>query len=397
MVSEHQKRAVALWMVLIVGIVAYASWLFVAASNKRDNPSTSLVLSNDVYAYPDTWLCLYNDFGCDAQDLEEECLDTSVMTEGGQSSAIFYPGGEFEQNVSAVGKQTEDNGWCIEFKTSDVDVFLGEERQASNYLDYFLLDAYWYPGGSAGASTTCVSDGETWKPHKEWVYIFLHDPETGVTSTGIQMSYSCITSASDSHVFTYMGIGLTEQRKLGNKHAGLYRALSVTSSIEKDEVKANITHPYAHLAFQLQQEPNSYQIVTEIDPFDIAEMLGNIGGFWDLILILWPIFFVAATRQEPHLKPRDFKKPAAILAGKPSLAGVTASLPRPLKRRMSTGGQTGRTIDIAEHQIERPYWEPPSPVIEVPAPRPLRGFWGWRRRPWVVSSPKLAPSCDTHC
>lgn len=117
----------------------------------------------------------------------------------------------------------------------------------------------------------------------------------------------------------------------------------------------------------------------------------------DLILILWPIFFVAATRQEPHLKPRDFKKPAAILARKPSLAGVTASLPRPLKRRMSTGGQTGRTIDIAEQQIERPYWEPPSPVIEVPAPRPLRGFWGWRRRPWVVSSPKVAPSCDTHC
>lgn len=32
------------------------------------------------------------------------------------------------------------NGWCVEFKTSDVTVFDGEERLASNYLDYFLLD-----------------------------------------------------------------------------------------------------------------------------------------------------------------------------------------------------------------------------------------------------------------
>lgn len=32
------------------------------------------------------------------------------------------------------------NGWCVEFKTSEVTAFRGEERLASNYLDYFLLD-----------------------------------------------------------------------------------------------------------------------------------------------------------------------------------------------------------------------------------------------------------------
>lgn len=47
-----------------------------------------------------------------------------------------------------------------------------------------------------------------------------------------------------------------------------------------NQVKANVTDPYAYLAIQLQQEPNSFQIITEINPFDIAEMLGNIGGFW---------------------------------------------------------------------------------------------------------------------
>lgn len=38
----------------------------------------------------------------------------------------------------------------------------------------------------------------------EWVYIFLVDPATNAPSTGIQTSYSCVTSETNSHVFTYM-------------------------------------------------------------------------------------------------------------------------------------------------------------------------------------------------
>ena len=38
----------------------------------------------------------------------------------------------------------------------------------------------------------------------EWVYLFLNDPATNVPSTGIQVSYSCITEESNSHVFTYL-------------------------------------------------------------------------------------------------------------------------------------------------------------------------------------------------
>ena len=52
------------------------------------------------------------------------------------------------------------NGWCLDVKTSDVTVFLGEERDSSNYLDYFLLDVSLgrgvhrvepYHGGRGGA------------------------------------------------------------------------------------------------------------------------------------------------------------------------------------------------------------------------------------------------------
>ena len=46
------------------------------------------------------------------------------------------------------------------------------------------------------------------------------------------------------------------------------------------QVNASIEKPYAHLALQIQQEPNSFETITEIDPLDIAEMFGNVGGFW---------------------------------------------------------------------------------------------------------------------
>lgn len=83
----------------------------------------------------------------------------------------------------------------------------------------------------------------------------------------------------------------------------------------------------------------------------------------DLILILWPIFFVAATRQDPHLKPRDFKRSAEIVGGVTGFTGVTASLAGPLKRTMARGDKGGREIDVdaTEHQIERPYWEDSPP------------------------------------
>lgn len=46
------------------------------------------------------------------------------------------------------------------------------------------------------------------------------------------------------------------------------------------QVNESISAPYAYLAMEIQQEPNSLQIITEIDPLDVAEMLGNVGGFW---------------------------------------------------------------------------------------------------------------------
>ncbi|CAN0042249.1 unnamed protein product [Ectocarpus fasciculatus] len=109
-VPQHKRRAVALWTILIGGIIFYSSYLLYKAVRKRENPDSSIELSNTVFEYPDIWVCLYAGYGCDEWELEEECMTsaTANMTGWGNSSAVFYPGGDYEQEIPVEGKLTPD-------------------------------------------------------------------------------------------------------------------------------------------------------------------------------------------------------------------------------------------------------------------------------------------------
>lgn len=46
------------------------------------------------------------------------------------------------------------------------------------------------------------------------------------------------------------------------------------------QVWENVTAPFAYLSMEVAQSVDSYEIITEINPWEIAEFFGNIGGFW---------------------------------------------------------------------------------------------------------------------
>eukprot|EP00904_Undaria_pinnatifida_P008136 jgi/Undpi1/4452/HiC_scaffold_17.g07806.m1 len=337
------------------------SWMIASALMKRNDPDTSLILSNTVYDYPDVWVCLFENSGCDGADLQKDCAASSTLMEERPATAVFYPNTTLprdkrRKDIPGVTTLT-DLGWCVVFSTSEVTEFRGEERDPDVYLDYFLLDMYWYPGGSANASTTCVPDGEEWDSHKEWVYVYLHDPIKNTTSPGMQISYSCMTSGSTSHVFTTMGIGLTEEINLEKPDGRSYKALSTSTSNFKVKANRNLASPYAYLSMEIEQEQDSLKVITEINPLDVAEMLGNIGGFWDLILLLWPIFFVAATRENPTLKPRNLKKSVQRV-------GTSIGFAASLKRSSSGSSDSSRCVHPLEQPGERPYWESHRPAYK---------------------------------
>lgn len=113
--------------------------------------------------------------------------------------------------------------------------------------------------------------------------------------------------------------------------SSIYVCLLLVSFYKRTANITGIQAPYAYLSLELQQESNSMTVITEIDPLDLAEIFGEIGGFWDLILIAWPIFFVAVSYEPPHLKPRNFRESAARVTETAtkvlptSLHGLTAS------------------------------------------------------------------------
>ncbi|CAN0502911.1 unnamed protein product [Ectocarpus sp. 12 AP-2014] len=221
---------------------------------------------------------------------------------------------------------------------------------------------YWYPGGTANASTTCISEEGEWDSHSETVIVFLRDPDTGVLSAGIQVPYSCMTSESSSHVFTYMGIGLTKEDKLNQDDTASYKALEISSATYKDKRTDNITgitSPYAWLSMEIAQSTDSLEEITEINPLEIAELFGNVGGFWDLLLLLWPIFFISASRQDPHLKGRNFTK--SVTRGSDRVVDLTrrvnsaASLDLPYRLRRKAGDRQSNATD--EDEERPPAWE----------------------------------------
>lgn len=61
------------------------------------------LVQNIVYRFPDVWVCLYDQYGCDTEALEPECVSSAWNTEGGAPDAIFYPSeetGKSDQNAA---------------------------------------------------------------------------------------------------------------------------------------------------------------------------------------------------------------------------------------------------------------------------------------------------------
>ncbi|CAM9261431.1 unnamed protein product [Ectocarpus sp. 12 AP-2014] len=304
------------------------------------------------------------------------------MTEGGDPDAVFYPRVKLDQlhqvtteerqinaipdltNFDSEGNEQENGrGHCVVFETSAITDFLGQERDPHEYLDYVHLDMYWYPGGKFGNSTTCVNEGVEWADHREWVYGFMSDPEDPTAiSTGFPLSYSCITNTSNTHIFNTLGVGLTNQNKFMSDDISSYKALFTNFGVHKNTVNPNITMPYAYVSLEMKQQFDSWEIITESNPYEFAEMFGNIGGFWDLLLILWPLCFVAATQQDPHLKPRSFTK--SVVRGAERAAGVTKVVARAAPIRHSSSKSHASAVDGFEDQEVVPAWD------RQPAQRP---------------------------
>ncbi|CAN0440306.1 unnamed protein product [Pylaiella littoralis] len=380
---ESRRQSYGIWTLLIFGIVGYIGYICFNAVEKMKDPDVSFSLSNDGYTYPDLNVCMYDwGAGCDTGVLPEDCVFSSNSTEGGIAGGYYF--GENNGTIPTWARLTEDRGWCVTFFMSQIDNRVGMARNPEDYGDFSILDLSWYPGGAANKSNTCTaqSDEGIWEDHSGTVVIHLEDPASNdfVVSTGLQASYSCVTSTSNRLLQTEVRLGLTRTKLLGGEVTNSYKVATTSTYNYYTSRNASIEAPYASMKLNIKQGPNSLENLTEIDPVSIAEFLGNVGGFWDLLLLLLPIFLVSTLQQDPHLQVRNLRKTAS--------QGVEMVRRLNFKSKDRVGQEGFGDLNVEQ----TPSWDCQRPIEQVlPTSRPVVGVFPSTPSLRAARSPARSP------
>lgn len=100
--------------------------------------------------------------------------------------------------------------------------------------------------------------------------------------------------------------------KPGSKHCLLaaYDGADLPTPQKRNANVTGIVHPYAWLTMEIAQLTDSLEEITEIEPLEIAEIFGNVGGFWGefylccryIILGVTMIYYVLCEYRARHVQ-----------------------------------------------------------------------------------------------
>ena len=70
-----------------------------------------LTKQDEIYTYPDVWVCLYDNYGCDNSESERQCVMSIFDTEGGPTRATYRPGDDHETAINFTATSTDETVW----------------------------------------------------------------------------------------------------------------------------------------------------------------------------------------------------------------------------------------------------------------------------------------------
>ncbi|CAM9747341.1 unnamed protein product [Ectocarpus sp. 8 AP-2014] len=319
------------WVSLLVCITAYTIWQIWKIFDDLANPSTSLKITNDLYAYPYVLVCFFHGDGC---GFEDESVDTCVATALSESTYVGF-NGEYYDDLGAV---TESN--CVGFDLGSLE--FGDDITAE--VDQVFIDMWWYQSDMASTETNYYD------------HIGIYMSEEYPTESSLPflfVPYSRIEPGVREVIYkhTQLTIGKTTKKKLNGDVTTTFPPLVLSSSDFTAEIDWTTSEDdslqdaaYGRLYLDIKQGAFSRTAIAEVNPLDIGTFLGNIGGFWELLLILWGLFFIATREErEPKMKARDFAKTART-----TKELVTR------RRSLSVDSAAASTTSAVE---QRPQWE----------------------------------------
>ncbi|CAM9538946.1 unnamed protein product [Ectocarpus sp. 4 AP-2014] len=367
-VPEHRRRARVVWGALLLSMVAYMVWQAWAIHNAYDNPSTRIAVTDDRFEFPFISVCVFPGEGCDWSD---GSVDIFVADALDYSTVLDHNG---DAHVDLVVASQYSN--CVGFDLTQLDIaeVPPSELRASIGMNWLASDM---------ASTTdtyveqvaVIASASGVLPDEDEIS-FVYMPYDRYTTADTDLGE---TTAVD------LTIGKTTKKMLDGSTTTVFPALTMTTStaVSSIFISSSYYDEYAlgYLGLNVRQGPFSLTSVEEVSPLDVGSFLGNIGGFWELLIVLWGLLFFA-TREDrtPQLRARNFVQP---------LKEVVA-------RRRSLSVDSGASIAQPEElPQERPFFEGNQPPRLPPRPRGCNTTPGGRSTavgvstmsPAILSSP----------
>ncbi|CAM9630378.1 unnamed protein product [Scytosiphon promiscuus] len=225
--------------------------------------------------------------------------------------------------------------------TFDVSALLAESASASSLEEGPHISMNWT------ASTSPSNDTEYW----EMIGVILGGFET-VELTYIPYTRTEFPRTEDvPDEMSVVMIQKTHRTFLSGVEADMFAIWSIATAagtpLEIAEYDQD-TRAIGRLLLKIEQAPYSLVGISDDKPLSVGSLLGNIGGFWELLLVAWAVFFVSTRSEaEPEFRARDLAD--SIKKGKEV---VGRRLGRP---RAAPSAQTTEPVIEVQPDWEAPY------------------------------------------
>ncbi|CAM9780332.1 unnamed protein product, partial [Ectocarpus sp. 6 AP-2014] len=307
-VPEHRKQAICVWSSILLAVLlckwdarVHTIWQVIVLIDQQEHPSTAFNVSNDRFAFPYVSVCLEDGFGCYHPDgSTDDCVQ----------SAIQYSDAEYEgETIEAEADQQYPN--CVGFDLSQFEVPEGEREGPQRSV---LLVMYW----------TASEDPTAETEYSESVEVVLGGPDDNEEITTVPYSRNLESSTEEIYAISAMTIGKTHRTFLDKDPVTSYPALTVSTTTyvvpersfesddddgETDDSSGSSDHAMGLLYLQISQGSYSLTEVEDIEPQLLGTFLGNVGGFWELLLLAWGLCFISTLQARggaPTMQGRKF-------------------------------------------------------------------------------------------
>eukprot|EP00752_Nemacystus_decipiens_P010766 g9579.t4 len=400
-VPEHRWRARVVWASILLAITSYTIWQAWSIYDGYQNPSTSLEVTDETYEFPYVLVCFFQSEGCGwADGSMEACVDTAlelstVLDHEGDERKDVIVGTEYSNcigfDLTKLGMVDDevppDEAQCVidmEWVVTDIaseeveyferiHIYLTDSEPTEETLSFLPVPySRVVPNDEATLPLTLadLTIGKTTKENLDGEVATTYPPLI-LSSTVFTANNTLTPEPGYDYAIGQMNIyitqgyfSLTTVKELSDE---LMTSWMVTEScgVVSPALIADLGSPslhgadkgaprradtqykykkcYSHdglprAAMSRRGAPVGAALRSEPRPLDLGDFFGNIGGFWELLIVLWGLFFIASRADDtPQLKAREFIQPVKSII-----------------RRRSLSVDSGISGSTAE---ERPHWE----------------------------------------